>query len=94
MRLLSQKKIGRDKKLQSDDERAASLKAKIKKIKEDQSLADAINDWDKEKKKKWDDFCKWNQELQGKKALILQEVEELEHKREVLIENLQAYVEL
>lgn len=92
MRLLNQKKVKQDKGTQADEDRIAVLKVKRKKAEEEKKLADTINDWDIEKKKKWDEFCKWNQEIQSKKALLLLEIEGLEHKRDILEDNIKAYL--
>lgn len=92
MQLLSVKKTTDDRRIQADEKRTARLKAERMRNEAEKSLALSISDWDKEKKKKWDEFCKWNQEIQQKKALILREIEQLEHKRDVLIENLNTYL--
>jgi len=91
MKLLSVKKTKRDTQSQNDDKQLAHLKAQIAKNQAEKKLAESINDWDKEKEKKWAEFSKWNQEIQGRKAILIIEIEELEKKRDRLIDNLRAY---
>ena len=91
MKLLSVKKTKRDTQSQNDDKQLASIKAQIAKNEAEKKLAESINDWDKEKQRKWEDFSKWNQELQGRKAILIIEIEDLEKKRDRLIDNLRAY---
>lgn len=92
MQLLSKKKIERERAFESDEKRIASLKIQRKRLEEEKKLSDAFEDWEPEKKRLWKEFAKWNQNMQTKKALIIQEIEELEKKRDSLIDTIRIHL--
>lgn len=93
MKLLTPRKAKGVESIEADEKRIASLKMKRKLVEEQKSYSESVNDWDAEKRKQWEEFSKWNQEIQQRKAKILLEIEYLEHKRDVLAENLKALID-
>lgn len=93
MRLLSNKATGQRKRLQDEENRMAILKLKRKAQEEERRLYASIDDIDIEQKKRWDDFCRFNQEIQQKKAILMLEIGELEKTRDHLEETLTVYTE-
>lgn len=93
MKLLSSSIVRRDKTVKADENRLARLKIKVREEQEAKKLSELRDNWDEEEKKRWQRFCQFNQEIQQRKALLIREIEELEHKKEVLIENLRIYTQ-
>lgn len=92
MQLLSPKKSQRAKRIEDDEKKVAALRVERKKLEESRKISELKDNWEPEKKKIWDDFCKWNQEIQQKKARLLVEIEELEKKRDALVDNIKVYI--
>ena len=92
MQLLSSQKVRLGKKLQDDEEQLSRLKVQRKTSEEQRKFSESVADWDNEKKKSWEAFCRWNQTIQVKKALLLSEIEFLERKRDALVENIKVYL--
>lgn len=77
--------------LKAEDSKVKRIKAEIRYAKEQKRLSEVYLDWDIVKKKKWEEYCEWNQEMEQRKAKLLSEIERLEHKRDVLLDNLRIY---
>lgn len=92
MKLLSPKKSQREKRNEDDEKQVVKLLLERKKLEEGKKISEIKESWEPEKKKMWEDFCRFNQEIQQKKAVLLTEIEELEKKREALVDSIKIHI--
>jgi lipase chaperone LimK len=92
MQLLSQQNSKRVNTIEADEKRLRKVSIERKRIEEEKRISEAKESWDEEKKKSWQEFCIFNQKLQQQKALLIKEVEELEAKRERIIETIKIHI--
>lgn len=90
MKLLSPSKSKRDNEVEAEQKSLARLRLQRATLEEQKRLSEL--DWEPEKKKKWDEFCAFNQDVEQKKAKLIREVSELEAKRDALIEHIKIYI--
>lgn len=89
MKLLSVDKIRR---VGSTEKQVASLYLQRKKLEEEKKMALLVKDWDVEKKKEWDKFVQFNQDIQKRKAKLIDEINVLEEKLVTLSSTIKIHI--
>lgn len=91
MKLLSKKLIARDNRIHEGEERIIKVKQQIREENAKKKLI-RENDLTHEEEKRWKEFCVFNQDLQQRKAILLIEIEDLEKKKEMLVESIKIHL--
>lgn len=89
MKLLSADKTRR---VNSTEKQVASLYLQRKKLEEEKKMALLVKDWDVEKKKEWDKFVQFNQDIQKRKAKLIDEINVLEEKLVTLSSTIKIHI--
>lgn len=92
MRLLSVKKSTRARRIEDDEKQVAQLRLEKARLKEQKEIAELKESWEPEKQRIFKEFCTWNKGIQEKKAKLLMEIDELEKKLEVLVDNIKIHI--